>query len=98
MEDKKIIELLQGIEARQKKDKIELLKAIKKNRTTMIKKAFDKSMISPVIQSNAEMREKVEKKLNDVHISLTRTIDVFSEKITDKIRNGLESFINIFKK
>lgn len=96
--EKKIIELLDEIKLRQKKDREDIMKAIRKNRTTIIKKAFDKSMISPMIESNAGMRDVVEKRLNEIQNSLTRTIDVLATRINDKIKDGLISIINIFSK
>lgn len=73
-----------------KNNQNKLIDAIKKNRSTIIKSKFERKMLQPMMESNANLELKTVEAFNSLKINLTKTIDVKNNEVVEKFSNVLE--------
>lgn len=84
--------MIKDLKASQKNWFKNLLEAIKKNRSTIIKSKFDKKLMSPVLETCANTDLRMTKELMRLKKDLTATIDMkneLAEKNNIKIMDGI---------
>jgi hypothetical protein len=90
--DGNLIKQIAVVQSSLKNKADDLMSAIKKNRTTIIKNKFDKSLMIPIMKSLADNEMKIANLFNEVKIDFTKTIDYKNDKMADKFTEILEKF------
>lgn len=75
----------------QKNNAVKLIDAIKKNRSTIIKSKFDKSLLSPLIESIVNSNIKSESLYKQTKMDMVNLFDGQSKKIKTEVNNSLEN-------
>lgn len=70
--------------------------SIKKNRSTTIKNAFDKSMMKPILQSVADSDLKIVRGFKDLRVDMVKIIDTKNDEANKKFNESLDSSLNKF--
>ncbi|MFA6354024.1 MAG: hypothetical protein WCW93_03780 [Candidatus Paceibacterota bacterium] len=70
----------------------DIINAVKKNRSVIIKSKFDKSQMLPIIETVANTEIKLNKLFSGLKIDITKTIDYKNDEMTNKFSKILEGF------